>query len=185
MPTGHIGRLSCVGGRLVVYLVFIVSLGGLTITANPTQGDADSSKKKVRERVSAIIHATLKRQEALVDGTRITMALPPAGDDVEEIRRYGDKAVPVLASYLNSSSGREKRLALWLLGALGGQRIIGPLTMIIERDESADFRRTALMLLPAEPRDMVDPILLSAVYKDPDGTVREEAKRILLARQPK
>ena len=40
----------------------------------------------------------------------------PLTKDVEDIRSYGDKAVPILEEYLFSDVGREGALAIELLG---------------------------------------------------------------------
>ena len=180
-----LSRFLTAAGRGLVYCGLIVWLGQLSGTASSIQDHSSVSKNKIRERVTAIIKETLTRQEAVVDGIKITMALPPANSDVEEIRGYGDNAIPILAQYLNSSIGRERRLALWFLGSLGGERIVETLKRVIESDESADFRRSALMWLPAEPWELVYPILQKAVDTDRDIAVREQAQTILSERQRK
>jgi hypothetical protein len=71
-----------------------------------------SDEGAIRERIATIIRETLKRGEGTtVEGYSVFTWVPPSNKDVEEIKAYGDKAVPILEEYSFSDVGREGYLA--------------------------------------------------------------------------
>ena len=105
--------------------------------------------------------------------------VPPAKRNVEEVRRYGDEAVPVLTNYLSTESDRERALAVEFLGLLGGRRIIPPLQRVIQEDTSPTIRILALRWITQAPFNLVSPIIREAATRDLDEQVRKEAQEIL------
>ena len=106
-------------------------------------------------------------------------------EDVEEIKRYGDAAVPVLADYLRSGGELERSLAVEFLGLLGGSRIIEPLRIVIQSDTSPSIREKALRWLAQAPWDLAAPIITEAGDANSDANVRKVARDILTKRAHK
>lgn len=144
------------------------------------------SESFIRKRIAILIGHTIQMSEAVTsDGVRIQTAARPSNEDIEEIKRYGDAAVSILAEYLSSEDGRQKNLAIRFLGLLGGNRIIAPLEKVIRQDPSPSVRETALRWLTNAPWDVVSPIITQAAQNDPDPGVRQAARELLDARNPR
>lgn len=153
-------------------------------SAAQTVSAKSSARRAVRERVATIFRETLKQGEFSVErggGRRVTARtfVPPSTEHVDEMRRYGDDAIPVLAEYLNSGSGFEKYLAMRLLGAIGGKGVVEPLGKIALSDASAGFRLAALLWLTDAPWDLASPIIRQAAEHDDSSEVRDKALEIL------
>ena len=136
-----------------------------------------------RERVATIMRETLKRGEGetISEGVRIKTwtNMPLAEEDIEEIRAFGDNAAPILAGYLTSEDGREKQLAIRLLGLPGGRRIVEPLQTVVENDKQPGMRAMALMWLAEAPWELASPIIREAAESDGDPGVRKVARELL------
>jgi len=134
----------------------------------------------VRERINQIISETLKRGEFTTpEGYRGFTRIPPSNEDVEEVKRMGDDAIPALEEHFSSSSGREYELAMRLLAALGGKRIIEPLRKVIQFDSSAEKRKDALRWITQGPWELASEILRKSAESDSDPKVREVAQELL------
>jgi hypothetical protein len=145
-----------------------------------------SDEGAIRERIATIIRETLKRAEGTtVEGYSVFTWMPPSNKDVEEIKAYGDKAVPILEEYTFSDVGREGYLALQLLGLLGGSRIVEPLKRVAEQSTSAANRQAALMWLTQTPWELAFPIIRNASEIDRDPKIREAARDLLVRYSPK
>lgn len=150
------------------------------------QRSTTCDKAKVRERIARIMRDTLKQGETKVNGVVASWTrIPPSSEAVEEVKCYGDDAVPVLAKYLKSKDSPKKELALRFLGELGGSRIVEPLRTFILYETSPFLRELALRWLTTAPWDMVSPIIKEAMESDSDPKVREAAKNILASYAPK
>ena len=165
-------------------MIFLCLIG-----VGKVSGQEAPNQDKVRRRVAIIMSKTLKRGEGEItqNGEKIKVwtRMPPDTKDVEEIQRYGDAAVPVLAEYLKSGSPSEKDFAMQFLGVMGGSRIVEPLLSVIQNDDSPAMRKTALRWITQAPWDMAGPIIEKAAESDPDPDVREEAKQLLKSSAPK
>jgi hypothetical protein len=138
----------------------------------------------MRERIATIFRETLKQGEIAVErnGRRQVTArafVPPSTEYVDEIRRYGDDAIPILAEYLNSGSGFEEYLAMRFLGSMGGKGVVEPLRKVALNDVSSSFRLVALLWLSETPWDLASPIIQQVAGNDTSPEVREKAKEIL------
>src|SRR5229473_184644 len=139
------------------------------------------SKAKVRERINTIINETLKRGELTTqEGYRVIVRSLPSPEDVEEVKSYGDDAIPVLEEHLSSDIGWEYRLAMRLMGSLGGKRIIEPLNKIIQFDPSPTKREEALRWITQGPWDLASEIVSLSAKIDSDPHVREVARDLLI-----
>jgi HEAT repeat protein len=140
----------------------------------------------IRKRIAALMAHILKKGEAVTsDGIKVATRALPSNEDIEEIKRYGDTAVPILSEYLTAEESREKNLAMRFLGVLGGSRIVEPLRKIALYDSSPAMRDLALRWLTTAPWDIVAPIIKQAMEFDSDPQVREAAKNILASYAPK
>ena len=143
---------------------------------------------KRRARIVEIMQRTLKAGEGRIvrNGQIINTYTRrgPSTEDVEEIRAYGDDAVPILADYLSSNKAPEYELAMKFLGAIGGSSIVPPLQVVILQDQSARKREYAVITITQAPRDEAIAVLRSAAANDHDARVREVAKEMLKVMRP-
>ena len=140
---------------------------------------------KVRERVNTIIRETIKRGEfTTADGVRGITRMPPSSEDVEEIKSYGDQAVLPLEEYFYSDSAFEYEMAMRLMSALGGERIIKPLKNVVLYDPSPRKREYALRWITQGPWEQAAKVIRQAVEHDPDANVRDVAKELLSGHGP-
>jgi hypothetical protein len=101
-------------------------------------------------------------------------------DDIAEVQKYGPKAGPVLAKYLLNKNSRIERVAIRLLGAIGGPEIGDPLLEVLDKPSSPRSREESLRNLKQAPCNRaVARAMLRASKNDPDPSVREEAQREL------
>jgi hypothetical protein len=144
------------------------------------------SESVIRKRIASMMDYILKRAETVTpDGIKVQIVARPSNEEIEEIKSYGDDAVPVLSEYLSAEDSRQKLLALRFLGILGGGRIIEPLEKVIRSDPSPSTRETALIWLAEAPWDLASPIIQQAAQNDPDAAVRQTARGLLDDRKPK
>jgi hypothetical protein len=140
---------------------------------------------KVRERVNTIIRETLQRGEfTTAEGVKGITRVPPSAADMEEIKRYGDRAVLPLQDYFYSGNAFEYELAMRLMGALGGKRIIEPFKKVILYDQSARKREYALRGIIQGPWDQASKVISQAAENDPDENVRKVAEELLSGHGP-
>jgi len=169
----------------LVWSVTIVFAAGFLVRSSEAQTRSDQNSDRVmRERIATIFQETLKRGEFRVmdnagSPVKVSMFFPPTTEHVDEIRKFGDAAIPILAEYLDSSIGFEKYLALRFLGSIGGKGIIEPLRRVVSDDPSPSFRSSAVRWLSLAPWDLAAPIIRQAAENDSSDEVRSEAKYIL------
>jgi hypothetical protein len=165
--------------RASVVLFCLVAIGNCLAQDKPVDA------AKVRERVNTIIQETIKRGDFTVQGVKGITRLPPLTADVDEIKSYGDQAVAPLEEHIHSASAFEYEVAMRLMGALGGTRIIEPLKKVILHDESARRREYALRAIVQAPWDQASKVMTLAAETDPDENVRNTAKELLNGYAPK
>src|SRR5262249_21662357 len=79
--------------------------------------EADTAE--VRERVDTLIRETMRRSEFTTAGNvKVMTRIPPSYEAVEEIKRYGDRAILPLQEHLSSENAFEYELAMRFMGAL-------------------------------------------------------------------
>ena len=168
----------------ITWVITIVFAAGFVVRHSDAQTpSAKTSKDIIRDRIAIIFEETFKQGETQIEynGQRVTARtfLPPTNEHVEEIRRYGVDAVPVLSDYLDRGTGWEKYLAMRFLGSIGGKSIIDPLRRVALDDPSPSFRATALLWLSAARWDLAAPVIRQAAKKDSSPEVRKQAQAIL------
>ena len=140
----------------------------------------------MRERISQIIDETIKQGEGYTaEGIKFWTRVPPSTKDIQEIKSYGQTAVPILEEYLFSDVGREGDLALDILGRLGGSQIVEPLKRVTEQSTSASRRDGALRWVTQAPWELALPIIRNAAETDRDPKVRALAQDLLVKYSPK
>ncbi len=172
------------GSRLqrVACLVFLGSLFLLT-SYGQTNREIKPDEAAIRKRIAAIMSDRLKEgfvfPKSGTPGSPVYTRVPPSREAVNEIKGYGDDAVPVLSGYLQSKNEGERDIAVEFIGLLGGQRIVAPLSRVMKRDPSPTIRLKALRWLAQAPRESMLPIVRQAAKADADEKVREAALEIL------
>jgi hypothetical protein len=177
----------------LVMLGLVLCLGRFCVVSGQTNSTTlsqtfplASDEAAIRERIATIIRETIKQGEGYtVDGHKFWTRVPPSTKDVEEIKSYGDKAVPILEEYLFSDVGHEGALAIELLGLSGGSRIVEPLKRVAEQSTSAARREAALRWLTQAPWELASPIIRNAAETDRDPEVRGVARDLLVNYSPK
>jgi hypothetical protein len=131
----------------------------------------------VRDRINTIIRQTIQSGEfTTAEGVKAITRVPPSTEDVNEIKSYGDRAVQPLAEYLATDNAFEYELAMRLMGALGGKRIIAPLKKVALYDPSARKREYALRWITQGPWDLASQVITEAAENDRDANVRKAAR---------
>lgn len=164
---------------LVLSAVVVASSGQETQTIRPT------SEASVRKRISTVIRDINTRGHHEVDGLKIWTRSLPSDEELNEVRGYGEAAVPVLTDYLKSEDARDRELAMRFLGQIGGSQIVEPLRMVLLSDNSPGVRQSALHWLTLAPWDLASPIIERSAASDVDQRVRDAAKEILANRARK
>jgi len=179
------GKLKGVGRSLMSssvkqLLLLELLLCSLVIVSSGQSNPPNSSDTvTVRRRIATIIAERLNEGVMVINGVTVLTRTPPSQTAVEEIRRYGDKAVLVLTNHLHAKGVRERRIAVEFLGLLGGRRIVAPLQGVIRHDPTWTIRVLALSWLTQAPPDLAQPIIRRTARTDPDERVRIAAKNIL------
>ena len=167
------------------WIITMMFAAGFVVSRSDAQTQSDENSDRImRERIAIIFEETIKSGETRIfdlNGHPITAItfMPPTNEHVDEVRRYGEKAIPILAGYLNRPSGFEKHLAMRFLWSIGGKGIIDPLRKVALHDPSPSFRTTALLWLSGVPWDLAAPIIRQAAENDSSEEVRTQAKAIL------
>ena len=143
--------------------------------------DSQYSAEVIRQRISAIIDTAVKRAHITTpDGIQVTMRPLMRDEDYEEVKRFGDRAVPVLSEYLTSEDILEQEDAVRLLAHLKGDSALDALEKFAESAGSPFIRATALRnLAPQLPLDKIEPMLIKISKSDPDPRVRKLALDLL------
>lgn len=166
-----------------------ILLGTLLLTytgKNPAQEKSFAGDMEVRQRVADIINGAIKRSEfVLEDGTKISQRALPSDEEAQEVKQFGDKAVPILAEYLNSQNSAQKTLAMRLLGYIGSESIVKPLENVATKDPSPDVRILALTWLTQAPWEKAYPVIRKASEADRSKQVRRRASELLIQYTPK
>src|ERR1051325_5591443 len=125
-----------------------------------------------RERIAQIMRQRLNEGRSVVKGVRVQTRTPPSPEAVDEIKRYGDDAVPMLSEYLSSKDAQVRSIAVEFIGLLGGRRVIGPLQKVIRSDDSPTVRVLAVRWVSQAPWESAAPVIREAARADADPRVR-------------
>jgi HEAT repeat protein len=134
----------------------------------------------IKARIVSIMQATLKLGEfTTADGIKAYTKVPPSSESIEEVRKLGNGAIPVLASYIDSSSPREQELAMRFLVAFDGERIVHALGNFATHSAYPTSRAEAVLFLEDAPSSKALPIVQEVLRTDSDPYVRKTAAEFL------
>lgn len=138
------------------------------------------SEDLVRQRVSTLIHRITENSRIrLKDGSYATpMPVLPSNDELREVKAYGDRAVTVLATYLDSSQGLEQHVAVRFLLEFHNDSALAALRAFAEKSKIGGIREEALAALTGFPPEKVKRIVERISKSDPDPEVRAYARRV-------
>jgi hypothetical protein len=160
-----------------VALTAVVSLCGVCFAQ---QSPNQATPEVIASRIESIVHRAaeplyLSSPSSAIQITSAQIYFSP--NDVAEIQRYGPSAVPVLNRFVLNRNARIERVAIRLLGAIGGSEIIQPLLEVLDRSTSSAGRHEALLNLKQAPcSKAVAHAILRVSQNDPDPSVRDQAR---------
>jgi hypothetical protein len=171
--------------RYEKFLGFILVL--LSVHPGPTTLPARGvtqkqlSDNQVRGRISLLIRQTIQQSKTkLTDGSYATvMPVLPSNDALQEVRRYKEQAVRVLAHYLSSTQALEQHISLRFLFEFHDDSALAAVRAFAEKSTFAGIRQEAVAGLTGFPSEKVKPIVEQISTSDPDPDVRAYARRIL------
>ena len=144
---------------------------------------AQEPPEKIAAQIDSIVQRAAKPMELSgpSDPVRITSAqITFDPKDIEEIQRYGPDAVPELTKYILNKNARIERVAIRLLGVVGGPTVIAPLLEVLEKSPSVTGRHEALLNLKQSPcTKAVGQAIQRAAKSDADPNVRAQAQEEL------
>jgi HEAT repeats len=160
-----------------VALTAVVSLCGVCFAQNsPNQ----VPPQEIASRIDAIVHRAAEpvvlsspSSPVKITSAQIFFDL----DDVAEIQRYGPRAIPTLSKFILDRNPRIERVAIRLLGVIGGPEIIDPLVEVLDKSTSSGGRNEALLNLKQAPcSKAVARAILRVSQNDSDAYVRDQAR---------
>jgi hypothetical protein len=160
-----------------VALTAVVSLCGLCFAQNsPNQ----EPLQEIASRIDAIVRRAaepmvLSSPSSPVKITSAQIFFNP--DEVAEIQRYGPRAVPTLSKFILDRNSRIERVAIRLLGVIGGPEIVRPLLDVLDKSTSSGGRYEALLNLKQAPcTKEVARTILRVSQSDSDANVGNQAR---------
>jgi hypothetical protein len=139
-----------------------------------------ATPEEIAPRIEFIVHRAAKplylsSPSSAIQITSAQIYFSP--NDVAEIQRYGPRAVPVLSRFVLNRNARIERVAIRLLGVVGGFEITHPLLEVLDRSVSSAGRYEALLNLKQAPcSKVVARAILRVSQNDPDASVRDQAR---------
>jgi hypothetical protein len=165
--------------RISAVTLFLAQCTLCVASAMPAQ----ESPEKIAAQIDSIVQraATPMELSNSSDPVRITSSqITFDPKDVAEVQRYGSDAVPALSKYVLNKNARVERVAIRLLGAIGGPAVITPLLEVLEKSPSAAGRNEALLNLKQSPcTKAVGQAIQRAAKSDADANVRTQAQEEL------
>jgi hypothetical protein len=160
-----------------VALTAVVSLCGVCFAQNsPNQ----ATPQEIASRIESIVHRAaeplfLSSPSSAIEITSAQIYFD--SNDVAEIQGYGPRVVPILSRFVLNRNSRIERVAIRLLGVIGGIEITQPLLEVLERSDSPMSRDEALLnLKQATCSKAVARAILRVSQNDPDANVRDQAR---------
>jgi PBS lyase HEAT-like repeat len=171
-----IGDILSYPGMFLRTVAFTASVMFCLAQKRPNQ----EASEKMTARIELVVHkaaepVTLSSPSSPVQITSAQIFFD--SDDLAEIQKYGSRAVPVLTKFLLNRNVRIERVAIRLLGAIGGPEIIDPLLEVLDKSTNSGGRYEALLNLKQAPCSKAVPrAILRASQNDPDPNVRDQAR---------
>ena len=137
-----------------------------------TAQDLSSAPDKA---VASLIDRILTRGETSRETIRMSTWVPPAAEDIAEVKRFGTSAIPPLERAFLVKRSFQRLLVIRLLSEIGGPEIVPTLKRALDPTLPDSVRFAALGALTAAPDDLALP-LIRANVNDKDPLVAKEAK---------
>lgn len=137
-------------------------------------GPGDRAKEQARAHIRGVFERLLAHPNHEQD-------IGPSADvqAVAGVRALGDSAIQPLAEQLQSPNETVRKLAVELLGALGGDRVLRSLIVTAMGDSSSEVRSLALETLSVSDSSLARDTLRRSAEKDPDPSVRNLARSLV------
>src|SRR5690606_33992171 len=129
----------------------------------------------LKKRIADIVRVSKERGKGNVNGISVYTKMPTDSKLVEEVRSYGEKAVPILADYLESKNQQERLIAVNFLGNIGGAGVVSALAKVINGDSPSTTRIVALRWLGSIDDPKARAIVFEVAETETTDALREEA----------
>jgi hypothetical protein len=170
-------RYVCRIGRIVAIATSLTFCAVCVSQNSEDQNPQDTMKS----RIESIVHRSalpirLNDSSSTVAITSAQIAI--AAEDIQQVKQYGEEAIPVLSTYLFGENARSERVAIRLLGAIGRPAIVEALAKILEQSPRAASREDALRSLSQAPCSAtVARLIVRVAENDPNTIVRDLAQK--------
>lgn len=170
---------------LAVILAFLSIGPGMSLAASRDLAlqEQEFPEAVVKARVPFLINRIIENSSVkLKDGSSATtMPVVPSNADLQEVKRFGDQAVKVLATYVNSTRAIEQHVSLRFLLEFHNDSALTALQLFAEKSTFAGIRQEAIAALIGFPRESVKQIVERISNSDPNPDVRAYARHVLLS----
>jgi hypothetical protein len=166
----------------VIASLLIPSCVSSALEQHAAANSSDTADKHMMQQdVSGIIHQAAKdATKKTPEGVTVTTTPLVSSEDIDKVKRFGNKAVPFLSGYIRESKDPlEQQVAVRLLGSLESDQALDELGSLAEQAQSPFVRSLTLPWLSSTRRDKDVLVLQRVSTSDPDLRVRTEATRLL------
>jgi|SRR5208283_4904889 len=141
--------------------------------------DQEASENLVATRIASLIRETIEGSKIrLKDGSSATvMPVLPSSDALQEVKRYGDRAVKVLAAYASSSQSLEQHVSLRFLLEFHDDAALDAVQGFAGKSAFAVIRQEAVAGLTGFPSEKGKRYIEHICNTDSDPDVRAHACR--------
>jgi hypothetical protein len=176
--------LKIASGRNLLVLRCVV-LYCLSVGALGQSSEIKPTQEFINRQVTEIVENALQRGTGSTpEGVRITpMRAEISMEEMNQIKAFGDRAIPPLSGYLNTSNYRAPHLVVRILAYIGGKGVIAPLSKAAEHSPSEVVRLSAVECLGQQPWEDVSAAVKRVASGDLNPLVREHAQRVIAAHE--
>jgi hypothetical protein len=176
--------LKIASGRNLLVLRCVV-LYCLSVGALGQSSEIKPTQEFINRQVTEIVENALQRGTGSTpEGVRITpMRAEISMEEMNQIKAFGDRAIPPLSGYLNTSNYRAQHLVVRILAYIGGKGVIAPLSKAAEHSPSEVVRLSAVECLGQQPWEDVSAAVKRVASGDLNPLVREHAQRVIAAHE--
>jgi len=152
----------------------------LGIWAQATWEPLATKNVDLKKRIAEIVRESNERGKENIDGISISTKMPMNPKFIDEVKRYGEAAVPFLVGYLESDDQEERIAAVNFLGHIGGPSVIEPLRDVIDGESPSTTKIIALRWLGSIDDQRAKDIVLEISETATSDVLREEANSLRL-----
>lgn len=176
--------MKVISGRNLLVLHCAV-LYCLRAGASAQSPEIKPTQEFINSQVTEIVENALQRGTGSTpEGVRITpMRAEASIEEMDQIKAFGDRAIPPLSGYFDTSNYRAQHLAVRILAYIGGKGVIAPLSKAAEHSPSEVVRLSAVECLGQQPWEDAAPTVKRVASDDSNPLVREHAQRVIAAHE--